>query len=75
MKMPITIFQKLLRVKNMGSRDERCSNASRESRVTLHRVKFLQGDVYHVLGGSNAAAEDAAYAAAEDIRRGLLKSE
>lgn len=47
----------------------------RESRVTLHRVKFLQGDVYHVLGGSNAAAEDAAYAAAEDIRRGLLKSE
>lgn len=47
----------------------------RESNVTLHRVKFLQGDVYHVLGGSHSAAEDAAYAAAEEIRRNLLRSE
>lgn len=46
----------------------------RESNVTLHRVKFLQGDVYHVLGGSHSAAEDAAYAAAEEIRRSLLRS-
>lgn len=43
----------------------------RECNVTLHRVKFLQGDVYHVLG---APQEDEAYAAAEEIRRGLLKS-
>jgi E3 ubiquitin-protein ligase SHPRH len=44
----------------------------RECNVTLHRVKFLQGDVYHVLGG---AQEDEAYAAAEEIRRSLLKCE
>ncbi|KII84144.1 hypothetical protein PLICRDRAFT_179819 [Plicaturopsis crispa FD-325 SS-3] len=43
----------------------------RESRVLLHRVKFLQGDVCHVLG---APEEDAAYAAAEEIRRDLLKT-
>lgn len=46
----------------------------RESRVVLHRVKFLQGDVYHVLGGAHAGAEDKAYAVAEEIRRDLLKS-
>lgn len=46
----------------------------RESRVVLHRVKFLQGDVYHVLGKTHSDAEDKAYAAAEEIRRDLLKS-
>ncbi|KAF7984569.1 hypothetical protein HWV62_13783 [Athelia sp. TMB] len=46
----------------------------REARVVLHRVKFLQGDVYHVLGGAHAAAEDRAYADAEEIRRDLLKT-
>ncbi|KAH9476541.1 putative ATP-dependent helicase [Psilocybe cubensis] len=43
----------------------------REGYVLLHRVKFLQGDVYHVLGRSND--EDAAYQAAEQLRRQLLK--
>ena len=47
----------------------------RECNVTLHRVKFLQGDVYHVLGESHSTMEDSAYATAEEIRRGLLKSE
>lgn len=46
----------------------------RESRVVLHRVKFLQGDVYHVLGAAYADQENAAYEAAESIRRALLKS-
>jgi len=41
----------------------------RECYLTLHRIKFLQGDVYHVLGETRAADEDAAYAAAEDVRR------
>jgi E3 ubiquitin-protein ligase SHPRH len=45
----------------------------RECRVTLHRVKFLQGDVYHILGASHSPAEDAAYEAAEKIRSDLLK--
>jgi len=46
----------------------------RECHVTLHRVKFLQGDVYHILGASHSPAEDAAYEAAEEIRHDLLKS-
>jgi E3 ubiquitin-protein ligase SHPRH len=46
----------------------------RECFITLHRVKFLQGDVYHVLGSSHGPDEDSAYANAEEIRRNLLKS-
>ncbi|KAJ6625017.1 SNF2 family N-terminal domain-containing protein [Mycena sp. CBHHK59/15] len=46
----------------------------RECRLILHRVKFLQGDTYHMLGASQSAAEDAAYREAETIRRGLLKT-
>ena len=42
----------------------------REGLLILHRVKFLQGDVLHVLGDS--AKEDAAYDAAEKLRRQLL---
>ena len=44
----------------------------REGQLVLHRVKFLQGDVFHVLGRS--ADEDVAYQAAETLRHGLLKS-
>ncbi|KDR77994.1 hypothetical protein GALMADRAFT_244962 [Galerina marginata CBS 339.88] len=44
----------------------------REGCLMLHRVKFLQGDVYHVLG--RAEQEDAAYQAAEKLRRELLKA-
>ena len=44
----------------------------REGQLVLHRVKFLQGDVFHVLGKS--ADEDTAYQAAETLRHGLLKS-
>ena len=43
----------------------------REGQLVLHRVKFLQGDVYHVLG--KPSEEDAAYQAAETLRRELLK--
>ncbi|PBK60985.1 hypothetical protein ARMSODRAFT_676532 [Armillaria solidipes] len=46
----------------------------RESRMVLHRVKFLQGDTYHVLGDSFSAEESAAYAECEEMRRNLLKS-
>jgi len=45
----------------------------RECRLTLHRVKFFQGDMYHCLGEKDAAAEDAAYEAAGEIRRELLR--
>ena len=45
----------------------------REGQLVLHRVKFLQGDVHHVLGKS--AEEDAAYQAAENLRRELLKGQ
>ncbi|KAI0321149.1 SNF2 family N-terminal domain-containing protein [Amylostereum chailletii] len=45
----------------------------READLSLHRVKFLQGDVYHVLGEGKAVEEARAYAAAEELRRQLLK--
>ncbi|KAI0706718.1 SNF2 family N-terminal domain-containing protein [Cerioporus squamosus] len=45
----------------------------REARIILHKIKFLQGDVYHVLGKSYENSENEAYAAAEDLRRQLLK--
>ncbi|KAG9310910.1 putative E3 ubiquitin-protein ligase [Chiua virens] len=46
----------------------------RECLMVLHRVKFLQGDVHHVLGSSYSEKEDAAYADAESLRKDLLKS-
>lgn len=49
------------------------SQRLREARIALHKIKFLQGDVYHVLGNSHEDAENEAYAAAEDLRRTLLK--
>ncbi|KAI0035543.1 SNF2 family N-terminal domain-containing protein [Vararia minispora EC-137] len=48
-------------------------NRLRDAYLSLHRVKFLQGDVHHVLGSSHEADEDAAYAAAEGLRKELLK--
>ena len=47
----------------------------RECLMVLHRVKFLQGDVYHVLGSSYLERENAAYADAESLRKDLLKCE
>ncbi|KAF7356798.1 SNF2 family helicase [Mycena venus] len=46
----------------------------REAKLVMHRVKFLQGDAYHMLGASQSAAEDAAYGEAEKIRRAILKT-
>ncbi|THH28194.1 hypothetical protein EUX98_g5996 [Antrodiella citrinella] len=46
----------------------------RECQISLHKVHFLKGDVYHALGESYAKAENEAYAAAEDLRRLLLSS-
>ena len=57
-----------------GNKRRALQQRLRECYVTLHKVKFLQGDVYHVLGQSNSADEDAAYAAADDIRKSLLRS-
>lgn len=48
-------------------------NRIRDARIILHKVKFLQGDVYHVLGEQYANQENEAYAAAEELRRVLLK--
>lgn len=45
----------------------------REIKLVLHKVKFLQGDVYHMLGEAYSSAEAEAYDAAEAIRRDLLK--
>ncbi|KAH9837867.1 SNF2 family N-terminal domain-containing protein [Rhodofomes roseus] len=45
----------------------------REARISLHKVHFLKGDVYHVLGEAYAGAENEAYAKADEMRRLLLK--
>ena len=47
----------------------------RECQIAMHKVQFIKGDVYHVLGETYAEQENAAYAAAEDLRRVLLKGE
>lgn len=44
----------------------------RECQITLHKVCFLKGDVYHVLG--NMEEETSAYEKAEALRRVLLRS-
>lgn len=46
----------------------------RECQIVMHKVHFLKGDVYHVLRENHSNDESAAYAAAEDLRRILLKS-
>ncbi|KAJ8588204.1 hypothetical protein M405DRAFT_934254 [Rhizopogon salebrosus TDB-379] len=46
----------------------------RECLMVLHRAKFLQGEIYHVLGASQSDKEDASYAAAETLRKDLLKA-
>lgn len=45
----------------------------KEIRLVLHRIKFLQGDVYHVLGGQHAESESQAYEIADQIRKDILK--
>lgn len=44
----------------------------RECQIAMHRVKFILGDVYHMLG--NERLESDAYGAAEELRRVLLRS-
>ncbi|KAK7680847.1 hypothetical protein QCA50_016157 [Cerrena zonata] len=46
----------------------------REAQIILHKVHFLKGDVYHILGATHSDSENEAYAAAEELRRLLLKS-
>jgi len=45
----------------------------RDCYLTLHRVKFLQGDMYHWMGESKIAEEVVSYKAADEIRSKLLK--
>jgi E3 ubiquitin-protein ligase SHPRH len=49
-------------------------NRLRDAYLVLHKVKFLQGDVNHALGQLHEADESTAYAAAEELRKRLLKS-
>jgi E3 ubiquitin-protein ligase SHPRH len=60
-------------IKELRSQRQAHTARLRETRVILHHVKFMQGDVYHVLGQKYQAEEEAAYGAAEQIRSDLLK--
>lgn len=46
----------------------------RENNIVMHHIHFLLGDVYHALGETHEHEENEAYAAAQEIRRKLLKS-
>lgn len=46
----------------------------RENNIVMHHIHFLLGDTYHALGETHEQEENEAYAAAQDIRRKLLKS-
>jgi E3 ubiquitin-protein ligase SHPRH len=46
----------------------------RECYLLLHKVMFLKGDVYNVLGADYSKDEDTSYGKAEELRRKLLKS-
>ncbi|KAJ7636011.1 SNF2 family N-terminal domain-containing protein [Mycena polygramma] len=61
-------------LKEYKSKRQALKLRSREAQLVMHRVKFLQGDTYHMLGASQSAAENAAYGEAEVIRRLILKS-
>lgn len=45
----------------------------RDCYLTLHKVKFIQGDMYHWMGESKVAHEELAYRAAAGVRKKLLK--
>jgi E3 ubiquitin-protein ligase SHPRH len=45
----------------------------RDCYLTLHKVKFIQGDIYHWMGESKVVEEELAYKAADGIRKKLLK--
>ncbi len=45
----------------------------RDCYLTLHKVKFIQGDMYHWMGEFKAVEEELAYKAADGIRKKLLK--
>jgi len=45
----------------------------RDCYLTLHRVKFLQGDMYHWMGERKVVEELGAYKAADELRSKLLK--
>ncbi|KAJ7224511.1 SNF2 family N-terminal domain-containing protein [Mycena pura] len=60
--------------KEHRTRQRVLKNKLRDIQLVMHRVKFLQGDVYHMLGESHSAAENAAYEEAESIRRAVLKT-
>jgi E3 ubiquitin-protein ligase SHPRH len=45
----------------------------RDCYLTLHKVKFIQGDICHWMGESELVKEVLAYKAAEGIRKKLLK--
>ncbi|KAJ8517090.1 hypothetical protein ONZ45_g5672 [Pleurotus djamor] len=48
------------------------NNRLRDATITLHRVHFVLGDVYHILGRN--AEEEASYASAEALRRNVLQA-
>lgn len=68
--LPYTAAGEEYRIKKQALRQR-----IRECQIVMHKIQFLKGDVYHVLGERYSADESTAYATAEDLRRVLLKGE
>ncbi|KAJ7050573.1 SNF2 family N-terminal domain-containing protein [Mycena amicta] len=61
-------------LKQHRSRKSALKLRAREAQLVFHRVKFLQGDLFHMLGEAHTASEVAAYDEAESIRRVVLST-
>ncbi|KIY47840.1 hypothetical protein FISHEDRAFT_44377 [Fistulina hepatica ATCC 64428] len=64
--------QESLAETHMRIKKQALQSRLRECRMVLHRVWFLKGDIFHMLG--NTDAENQAYANAQQIRHNLLKA-
>ncbi|VDB95380.1 unnamed protein product [Peniophora sp. CBMAI 1063] len=61
------------KVKSFRDKRSKLKKRMRDALITLHKAKFLQGDVHHVLGKSHQAEEDKAYQEADGLRKKILK--
>ena len=59
-------------IESHGSNLRSLKSRLREYRMLEHKILFTFGDLYHSLGPTHASSEDAAYEAADVIRKELL---
>lgn len=63
-------FPKTKAGEELRTRNQALQSRLRECQVQRHKIFFLMGDIYNVLG--NIVEEQTAYASADDLRKSLL---